>query len=29
MVDEDRFVTLLAEVRPHVNELQWRLVLGV
>lgn len=28
VVDEDRFVEMLAEVRPHVNELQWRLLLG-
>ncbi len=27
-VDEDRFVGMLAEVRPHLNELQWRLLLG-
>ncbi len=28
MVDEDRFAVMLAEVRPHLNELQWRLLLG-
>ncbi len=28
MVDEDRFVGMLAEVRPHLDELQWRLLLG-
>ena len=28
VVDEDRFLEMLAEVRPHVNELQWRLLLG-
>jgi hypothetical protein len=28
VVDEDRFVGMLAEVRPHLNELQWRLLLG-
>ena len=27
-VDEDRFAGMLAEVRPHLNELQWRLLLG-
>jgi hypothetical protein len=25
---EDRFAAMLAEVRPHLNELQWRLLLG-
>jgi transposase len=28
VVDEDRFAGMLAEVRPHLNELQWRLLLG-
>src|SRR6266540_3179637 len=28
VVDEDRFTGMLAEVRPHLNELQWRLLLG-
>ena len=28
VVDEDRFAVMLAEVRPHLNELQWRLLLG-
>ena len=28
VVDEDRFSGMLAEVRPHLNELQWRLLLG-
>src|SRR6266849_3758694 len=28
VVDEDRFAAMLAEVRPHLNELQWRLLLG-
>src|SRR5439155_26798663 len=28
VVDEDGFVGMLAEVRPHLNELQWRLLLG-
>ena len=27
-VDEDRFAGMLAEVGPHLNELQWRLLLG-
>ncbi len=27
-VDEDRFAGMLAEVRRHLNELQWRLLLG-
>ena len=27
-VDEDRFAGMLAEVRPHLSELQWRLLLG-
>jgi hypothetical protein len=28
VVDEDRFAAMLAEVRPHLNEMQWRLLLG-
>ena len=28
VVDEDRFAGMLAEVRPHLNELQWRRLLG-
>jgi len=28
VVDEDRFAAMLAEVRPHLNEQQWRLLLG-
>src|SRR5258708_30973261 len=28
VVDEDRFVGMLAEVRPHVDEMQGRLLLG-
>jgi hypothetical protein len=28
VVDEDRFAAMLAELRPHLNELQWRLLLG-
>jgi hypothetical protein len=28
VVDEDRFAEMLAEVRPHLDELQWRLLLG-
>src|SRR5260370_21935763 len=28
LVDEDRFAGMLAEVRPHLNELQWRRLLG-
>ncbi len=28
VVDEERFSEMLAEVRPHLNELQWRLLLG-
>ncbi len=28
VVDDDRFAAMLAEVRPHLNELQWRLLLG-
>ncbi len=28
VVDEDRFAGMLAEVRPHLDELQWRLLLG-
>jgi DDE family transposase len=28
VVDEDRFAAMLAEMRPHLNELQWRLLLG-
>ena len=27
MVDEDRFAAMLTEVRPHLNEMQWRLLL--
>ncbi len=27
-VDEGRLVAMLSEMRPHVNELQWRLLLG-
>ena len=27
VVDDDRFAAMLAEVRPHLNELQWRLLL--
>lgn len=28
VVDEDRFAGMLAEMRPHLNELQWRLLLA-
>ena len=28
VVDEDRFAAMLTEVRPHLNERQWRLLLG-
>jgi len=28
VVDEDRFVEMLAELKPHLNEQQWRLTLG-
>jgi hypothetical protein len=27
-VDEDRFAAMLAELRPHLDERQWRLMLG-
>ena len=28
VVDEDRLAGRLAEIRPHLDELQWRLLLG-
>ncbi len=28
VVDEEQFAGMLAEVRPHLSELQWRLLLG-
>jgi len=28
VTDEDRFAGMLSEVRPHLDELQWRLLLG-
>jgi hypothetical protein len=28
VVDEDRFVEMLTELKPHLNEQQWRLTLG-
>ena len=27
-VDEDRFAAMLAELKPHLDERQWRLTLG-